>query len=160
MYHFKLSAITTLLVLTYSSAIAANDSDWRKNSSHEQKLINLVKVIPSTSDLMIQMGERYRNLYWAGKQGKWQFAQYQLEEMGGLIKTLKITRPKRAASIKESFGHAFEPVEAAIKNKNWGQFSRSFETMRSHCIACHKANNHAFIVLKPKPSKGNSPTLD
>lgn len=160
MYHFKLPVLTTILMLTCSSAIAANNSDWRKNGSHEEKLTNLVKVIPSTSDLMIQMGERYRNLYWAGKQGKWQFAEYQLEEMAGLIKTLKITRPKRSASIKDYFGHAFEPVETAIKNKNWKQFSVNFEVMRNHCMACHKVSNHGFIVLKPKPAKGNSPVLD
>ena len=138
----------------------ANKNDWRKNSSTDKKLENLIKVIPSTSDLMIQMGERYKNLYWAGKQEKWDFADYQIDEMQALIRTLKITRPKRSKSIDTHFKNAFSDIQKAIKENNWSKFSSGFDSMRHKCMACHRANDHAFIVLNPKPAKGNSPALD
>ena len=92
----------TLLALSilFSSQAVANGTydDWRKSSATKEKINNLVKVIPSTSDIMFQMGERYKNFYWAAKQGKWEFAEYQMEEMQSLIRTLTITRPKRKAT--------------------------------------------------------------
>ena len=152
--------LTCILTLTSSNVVAGNNNDWRKTGSDVEKLNNIIKVIPSTSDLMFQMGERYRNLYWAGKQKKWAFAEYQVEEMEGLMKKLKITRPQRATSIEKYFSTAFKPIEAAIQSKNWQQFSLGFESMRKQCMACHKANDHAFIILKPVPRKGNSPVID
>lgn len=151
---------TIILILSASTVFADNNNDWRKNGSDTEKLTNVIKVIPSTSVLMMQMGERYRNLYWAAKQNKWEFAEYQVEEMEGLMKTLKITRPKRTSSIEKHFSTAFEPIEAAIKSKNWKQFSAGFESMRNRCMVCHEANKHGFIILKSVPRKGNSPVID
>lgn len=59
------------VLLTTTQVNAESDNkDWRKTGSDEEKLDNVVQVIPSTADIMFQMGERYRNLHWAGKQGK------------------------------------------------------------------------------------------
>ncbi len=142
--------------------LSAEDThnDWRKTGNNEDKLNNVVKVIPSTADIMFQMGERYRNLYWAGKQGKWEFAQYQIEEIQSLIKKLIITRPQRASTARTFLNNAFTGFEEAVEQKNWSQFKTAFGQMREHCMICHRQNEHAFIVLNEKPSKGNSPALD
>lgn len=136
------------------------DSDWRKTGNTEEKLNNAIKVIPSTADIMFQMGERYRNLYWAGKQGKWEFARYQTEEMQTLIKKLIITRPQRSATARAFLQNGFTGYEEAIEQKNWAEFKAAFENMREQCMICHRQNEHAFIVLNKKPRKGNSPALD
>ena len=136
------------------------DNDWRKTGSHDEKLNNVIKVIPSTADIMFQMGERYRNLYWAGKQGKWEFAHYQTEEMQSLIKELILTRPNRAATAQAFLLDAFKDFENAIAQKDWPEFQDAFALMRERCMTCHRQNEHAFIVLNKKPPKGNSPALD
>ena len=106
-----------LYILMLPLSAEDTTSDWRKTGSHEDKLNNVVKVIPSTADIMFQMGERYRNLYWAGKQGKWEFAQYQTEEMQSLIKKLIVTRPQRAATARTFLNDAFTGFEEAIEQK-------------------------------------------
>ena len=138
----------------------STDNDWRKTGSDKEKLNNVVKVIPSTADIMFQMGERYRNLYWAGKQGKWEFAQYQTEEMQSLIKELILTRPNRAATAQAFLLDAFKGFENAIEQKDWPKFQNAFALMREQCMICHRQNEHAFIVLNKTPPKGNSPALD
>ena len=150
-----------LVLLTITQVNAESDNkDWRKTGSTEEKLKNVVQVIPSAADIMFQMGERYRNLYWAGKQGKWQFAQYQTEEMQSLVKKLILTRPNRAATAKNFLRDAFEGYEHAIQQKDWKKFQAAFEYMRERCMACHIQNEHAYVLLNERPAKGNSPVLD
>ncbi len=149
------------LLLTLSATIShASNDDWRKSDNDKEKLNKIIKVIPSTSDIMFQMGERYKNLYWAAKQGKWAFAEYQLEEMEGLIKTLMITRPKRGETAANFLAYGLNGYEDAIENKNWAAFQKAFSKMRQACEHCHKQNRHAFIKLQKTPAKGSSPVLD
>jgi len=151
--------IVSLLMANHVIAETGND-DWRKTGSNEEKLNNVVEVIPSAADIMFQMGERYRNLYWAGKQGKWEFAQYQAEEMQSLVKKLIITRPKRAATARVFLLDAFNGYKEAIEQKDWQKFQTAFEHMRERCMTCHTHNAHAFVLLNKQPAKGNSPVLD
>lgn len=152
-------SVIVLLVSLCSSVAWAND-DWRKTAPKGKKIENLIKVMPGASNLMLQMGERYRNLYWAGKQGKWEFAAYQIEEMQDLIETLIITRPKRGATAKEFLASAFTEFPKAIETRDSQRFTAAFEHMRAQCMVCHSKNEHSFIVLSPQPQKGNSPVLD
>ena len=155
----KLLLLGSLLVTSCVTAETGND-DWRQTGNQEEKLNNVVKVIPSAADIMFQMGERYRNLYWAGKQGKWEFAQYQTEEMQRLVNTLVITSPKRADTAKVFLHDAFDGYKEATGQKDWQKFQSAFEHMRVRCMACHIQNEHAYVLLKKQPAKGNSPVLD
>ena len=152
--------LSGLLMLINPVLAQDANSDWRKTGSSEEKINNVVKVIPSTADIMFLMGERYRNLYWAGKQGKWEFAQYQTEEMQSLIKELILTRPNRTVTAQVFLHNAFKEFETAITKKDWQEFQNAFANMREQCMICHRQNEHAFIVLNEKPRKGNSPALD
>lgn len=155
--------LLTLVLMTLAPLLHAAEEktvDWRKTGSDREKIDNLVEVVPGASNIMLQMGERYRNLYWAGKQGKWQFAEYQIEEMDDLINTLMITRPKRAATAKEFLDTGFSKFPDAIASKDWKQFSAAFTHLRQSCMTCHGKNDHAFITLPAAPRKGNSPVID
>ncbi len=134
--------------------------DWRNSANAEEQLEKVIKVIPSTSDIMFQMGHRYRNLYWAAKQGKWEFAEYQIEEMESLIKTLIISRPVRAETANKFLERAFVDYEDAIESKDWPRFQKAFDKMRRSCERCHQQNRHGFIKLQKSPTKGHSPALD
>jgi hypothetical protein len=154
--------LTCLLLLATGFVLADKhgSEDWRKAASDREKLQNLIKVMPGTSTIMVEMGERYRNLYWAGQQDKWEFAEYQLEEIESLIETLMITRPARAATSQDFLDQAMKPLETAIENKNKSAFLRGFDNLHQQCMTCHKRNDHAFIVLPAKPAQGNSLVLE
>ncbi|MCK5090893.1 MAG: hypothetical protein KAR30_00045 [Gammaproteobacteria bacterium] len=136
-----------------------NSNDWRKIADTEKQLSHLIKVIPGTADIMIQMGERYKNLYWAAKLDKWEFAAYQMEEMQSLIRKLMITRPKRTTSANIFLQNGFNKLPVAIEAKSWQQFRDAFANMRKECLACHIKNNHAFIRLPSVPPKGSGLAL-
>jgi hypothetical protein len=121
-------------------------------------LEQLAKVMPGASVIMLQMGERYKNLYWAAKQGKWEFAEYQTEEMEDLLQTLKITRPARAKTADEFLHAVFPMISKAAASRDWQRFEHAFESMRHQCMACHEKNDHAFVTL-PIPKSANSPVL-
>lgn len=154
----KLIPLLSISLLFCINSVAA--ADWRDTANTNDKINNLIQVMPGASVIMQQMGERYRNLYWAAKQGKWKFAEYQIEEMQDLVETLTITRPKRAKTANKFMQSAFKLFPAAIEEQSGNKFNHAFANMKKQCMICHVDNNHAFIVLPDHPRKGNSPVLE
>jgi len=155
----RLTAALLCVCAMLATATASAQEDWRKTAPVEKKIQNLVEVMPGAATLMIEMGFRYQNLYWAAKQGKWEFAQYQAEEMEGLVKTLMITRPKRAKTAEAFLKTGFAALEPALKARDLTRFEAGFEKMRQACMTCHQQNEHAFVTL-PLPKRAYSPVLN
>jgi len=153
----KLKSVIVIMFLLISSAHAA---DWRKQGSKDEQLANLVKLVPGTSHWMAEIGSRYQNLYWAGKLGHWEFAQYQVEEIDKMIKTVQLARPKRAATAQEFLDKAIPAISKGVESKDWKQFEASFAKMHGACMECHGKNDHAFVTLPLKPATANSPVLN
>ncbi|KPK04463.1 MAG: hypothetical protein AMJ64_13590 [Betaproteobacteria bacterium SG8_39] len=154
----RFSVLLGVCALLVGAAASAND-DWRKSAPMDKKVDNLVQVMPGAANLMIEMGFRYQNLYWAAKQGKWEFAQYQAEEMEALLKTLMITRPKRAKTAEVFLKTGFAALEPVLKARDLPRFEAGFEKMRQACMTCHQQNEHAFVTL-PLPKRAYSPVLN
>ena len=140
--------------------VADDDGDWRKQANLEEKVARLVEVMPSTANIMIEMGERYQDLYWAARLSKWSFAEYQLEEIESLVETLQITRPGRAATAQVFLDEGLGGFEAAFEAKDLNAFQRAFKNLHAQCMACHVANDHAFIELPEEPVTANSVILN
>ena len=159
---FKIISLVLLVGLSVPVISLADKSGscspTQKEICHE--VARLQKVVPSTSTLMLQMEDRYRNLYWAAKQMKWKFAEYQAEEIEEIIETLKITRPKRAATATEFINTMYPKLGNAIKTKDWDKFNTAFKQLGAACMVCHAKNNHAFIVLPAAPAKPSSLVLE
>ncbi len=147
-----LSAVTTVPIVDAAQ-------DWRSTASTVKKVDKLVAVMPATGNIMIEMGERYKNLYWAAKLGQWEFANYQAEEMEELIDKLKITRPELAKTANEFLKNSYPHVSQVVRLRDWEKFSVMFEELRNECMACHGKNEHGFIVL-PIPKRASSPVLN
>ena len=153
------SLLLLLSLLLFSFHLYAGE-DWRESAPAEEKIQKLVKVMPGASNLMLQMGDRYRNLYWAARQKKWEFAAYQAEEMEDLIETLQITRPKRAATAREFQKRVYPQIIKAAESGKWQVFESAFSDLRRACMDCHAKNDHAFITLPLKPKSAPSPVLN
>lgn len=159
----RLTALAASLILA-ASAVRAGEgeaaADWRQTAPDSEKIARLLEVMPSTGVVMIELGERYKNLYWAGRQGRWEFAGYQLEEIEEGIERVMITRPARAATAKVFLERGVDELKAAIQARDAEAFSRGFETMRGECVACHARNDHGFITLPAEPATASSPVLN
>lgn len=141
------------------TAAAETATDWRQGIELAPKVERLVEVLPSAANIMIEMGARYQNLYWAAKLGKWEFAGYQAEEIKELIEKLQITRPKSAASAREFLDAVYPMLPEAAKTRDWKKFETAFEKMRHECMACHGKNEMGFVQL-PLPRRASSPVLN
>ncbi len=155
----KYCCYAVLLCVATGIPAAATAQDWRKNVSTVKKVEKLIEVMPATGNIMIEMGERYKNLYWAAKLGQWEFANYQAEEMEELIDKLKITRPELAETANEFLKKSYPHVFQIVKLRDWSKFLVMFENLRNECMACHSKNGHGFIGL-PIPKQSSSPVLN
>lgn len=153
--------LLTLMAVIFSGVTMAAEpaADWRKRADMPQKVERLVEALPSAANIMIEMGERYQNLYWAAKQDKWEFAAYQAEEIKELIEKLEITRPQRAATARGFLGAVYPMLPNAVKTRNWKKFEMAFEKMRHECVVCHAKNGMGFVQL-PIPRRATSPVLN
>ncbi|WP_077280020.1 hypothetical protein [Thioalkalivibrio denitrificans] len=143
-------------MLASSAALA---DDWRRDGSDAEKLEQLIRAMPNTAAIMLQVGERYNNLYWAARQGQWEYAGYQMAEMQGALRRNAVTRPGRAADIQKFLDEGFEGMEEAIEAQDDQRFFRSFEQMRGQCMVCHADSGYAFIKLPAQPPRPNNPAL-
>jgi len=140
-------------------AYGGEEPDWRKTADTDKKVENLVTVMPGTSNYMIEIGERYKNLYWAARQGKWKFAEYQAEEIEEMLERLSIARSERAESASKFLGLVYPDIIKATRSRKFERFEKSFKKMRRQCIQCHVTNNYSFI--KPGiPRRASSPVLN
>ena len=155
----KYLCCAVLLCVAAVDPVAAMAQDWRKSASTVKKVDKLVEAMPATGNIMIEMGERYRNLYWAAKLGQWEFANYQAEEMEELIDKLKVTRPELTKTANEFLENSYPHVFQAVKSRDWNKFSAMFEDLRRECMACHSKNEHGFIALLV-PRRASSPVLN
>lgn len=153
-------SLLSICLMTLCIGFTAHGADWRKTGSDAEKLKNLVDAVPGTSHWMIEMGERYKNLYWAGKQGKWEFAEYQLEEIEKLVQMVQLARPKRAATAQEFLDEGIPQMMKGLKAHQWKPFKESFHKLSEACMRCHAQNDHAFIILPADPKSASSPVLN
>lgn len=99
---------------------------------------------------MIEMDHRFAELYFAGLDGNWPYADHQVEHMREAMELALERRPARARSTHGNFYPALEPVEAAIEAEDQDAFLRSFEGLRRACNTCHQAEDEpTFTVGTP-----------
>jgi hypothetical protein len=149
-----------IVILTAGLMMAPAGADWREEAPAEEQLANVVKLVPGAAHWMIEMGERYQNLYWAARQEKWEFAAYQAEEIEKLVETLMLARPGRAASAGIFLGEVFPALHEVIAAKQWGSFETAFRKLNAACMACHVREDHAFVQIPPEPATASSPVLN
>lgn len=133
------------LVLGVVGAYAA--SDWLKGST-EEKLATLGELQPGLGTVMIEYGARYTNLYYAAKGGNWDLAAYELKEAREIQEVGETTRPARASALKAFETSYLDPLEAAVKAKDFKKFDVAFKAGVEGCNGCHAGQGFAYIKYR------------
>jgi cytochrome c1 len=97
---------------------------------------------------MLETGHRYVELYWAGRDRNWSFAQYQIDKIRTAIGNGVQRRPSRAPSAK-LLDAPLNLIEAAVKSTDGAAFDRGFALLTDTCNACHAAERVPFITVRP-----------
>ncbi len=96
---------------------------------------------------MIETNYRYNELYWAGQDENWGFAEYQLDEMLGSLEKGFVRRPERQASSAQFVDQAAPRLMQAIESGDKEAFVESFRRFASSCNTCHTMEDVAFIQV-------------
>lgn len=125
------------------------EGQWIKGSEQE-KMKTIENQFRGFDKTMVEVGYRYQELYWAGQDENWEYADYQLKKIKQAIKLGLQRRPKRAASAENFLGYVIPEVRKSIKEKNKEIFNENFKMMRTNCISCHAAEKlPSFTVRIP-----------
>lgn len=118
--------------------------------SEEEKLETIEMQFRGFDMVMFETGYRYQELYWAGQDQNWEYADYQLEKIRKTIKNGLIRRPKRAQSAEQFMNEVIPKMEVALDSKDTTLFNSSFIMLTKGCLNCHtKENVPHFTVKKP-----------
>ncbi len=96
---------------------------------------------------MIETNYRYNELYWAGIDENWGYAEYQLDEMIGNLEKGFIRRPDRQPSSVQFVDQAAPRLMQAIEAGDKDAFMESFNRFASSCNTCHAMEDVAFIQM-------------
>ena len=112
------------------------------------------EYLPSISDLMIAtIQPRHERLWRAEQDGEWQFAAYELGNLGGAFKRFGHAHPTEhdtsfpdmIASVTEQ---PFKELDSAIKSKNSAAFAKAYADLTEACNSCHQALNHGVVQIR------------
>ena len=107
---------------------------------------------------------RHAKLWFAGKEGNWVLAEYEIKELRAAFANVVRARPrfrdKPVGEMIESFMSAsLRTVDEAIKERNAGKFAEAYTVVNAGCNACHIALNFNFIVVRT-PEQLSYPNQD
>ncbi len=146
------------VVLIHSCANEATkqpEGSWIKGSSQEQ-LDLIEKQFRGFDMAMVETGYRYQELFWAGSDGNWPYAEYQVAKIKKAITNGLERRPKRAASAKDFMSTTLPAMEAAITTKDSAKFQQAFVEFTLGCNKCHGMEKVPHFSVQ-KPTKRASP---
>jgi hypothetical protein len=111
-------------------------------------LEQLSRIQPGLARIMPEIGTRAWKLYYAAKAENWVLANFQLNEIRGLMNTCIVTRPQYENDLKAYMGDFMARLKAAIDNKDFATFDTEFQAAIVEANRYHDVWNHGFIVWK------------
>ena len=128
---------------------------WLKGT--EQERIEIIeKQFRGFDKAMMETGYRYQELYWAGKDENWEYADYQLEKIRITIENGLQRRPKRAKSAEHFLTNVLPEMQKAIEGKDTTVFNKNFQMLTGNCNSCHAMERVPFFTVKI-PTERQSP---
>jgi hypothetical protein len=110
--------------------------DWLTGNL-EEKLETITNHLRGFDMAMIETGYRHVELYWAGQDENWGYAEYQVEKLELAIERGLERRPARAESAHQYLEQALPAIKEAVGERDLEVFNREFETFTQSCNACH-----------------------
>lgn len=140
--------IITLAVQMISCNSETAEGQWIVGNE-KQQIKTIEKQFRGFDMAMVETGYRYQELYWAGQDQNWEYAQYQIEKIEKAIKNGLERRPKRAESAQFFLDQILPKMEASITSHDSTEFNKQFTTLTNNCNACHAMEQVSYFKVKP-----------
>jgi hypothetical protein len=139
------------IVALCAIAMAAGAAD-EHHASHEHEAPGAAAYAPGLGEIMSLQQMRHAKLWLAGSKHNWPLAAYELDELREGFEDVQKLHPTHegvpvgamAASLTPS---PLEALDKAIEAQDAARFGKSFDQLTAACNACHRAAQHAFIVI-------------
>lgn len=122
------------------------NAQWLVTGSQDERWVKTARHLRGLDVAMIEISHRYEELYFAGGDQNWEYAEYQLGKL--MLSTMNAVerRPKRADTAKMLDAPIFA-LRKAIKEKDGPGFDAAFTQLTMMCNACHQAEQVGFMQV-------------
>jgi hypothetical protein len=131
MLKFVFALAGCLLVASVSGAQEASPADGKE--------VNV-------GDVMAFQQERHLKLWFAGRAGNWQLADYELGKLKDGFED--IDKLLGGETVGKAVGSPIAALEKAIDGRDKDSFTRAFDQLTAACNSCHHTLDRAFIVIQ------------
>lgn len=121
--------------------------EWIKGTEQE-KLETIEKQFRGFDMAMVETGYRYQELYWAGQDENWEYANYQLKKIRKAVEQGLERRPKRAKSAEHFLTVTLPEMGKAIEKRDTAIFNENFQILTNSCISCHAMEKVPHFTVK------------
>jgi hypothetical protein len=130
-------------------AAPVSKDSWLKGDTNE-KLETLAKHHRGFDVAMVEIGYRYNELYYAGKENNWKYAKYLAEKIKTATDNAMERRPKRRANAEAMFLNGpYRELMDVIQKEDASRFDAAFQALTESCNRCHVAEEVTFIKVVP-----------
>jgi hypothetical protein len=139
--------MTALWLSPHPSTFAgpAQAATQQQEQHHETHDIDL-------APFMIRNAYHFATFYHAARAGRWELAEYQLDELDENLQHAAQAAAAIYAPLLNDYRKDFVPrLQQAVAARNTEQFHIAFRAAVDGCNDCHKATNHAFITIPQEP---------
>ncbi len=139
-----------VILLSVLSACSRQDNQTQQLQAQidslQQKLDNSYR--PGFGELMSSVQVHHNKLWFAGINGNWKLADFEINEINESLNDIKAyctDRPetRSVGMIDESL----QLVSNAIRQTNSGAFRDSYTMLTNACNKCHQATQHGFNLV-------------
>lgn len=125
----------------------ATQGNWIKGTEAEQ-IKTIEKQFRGFDNAMVETGYRYQELYWAGQDENWEYADYQLEKIRVAIENGLERRPKRAKSAEHFLITVLPEMKKSLGKRDSLIFNKGFQNLTISCNSCHAMERVPFFSVK------------
>lgn len=149
----------SLLMAACLAANGCGDSSTRAPSAvwlsadREERQAQLERQLRGFDVAMMEVGHRYIDLYWAGEDGNWDAASYELQKMRLAIENGLERRPKRGPSAQPFLAGPLAAMDEAVAARDPELFGARFQELTAGCNACHVQEQVSFFAIHPPETR-------
>jgi hypothetical protein len=112
-------------------------------------------IVPGLGELMSLQQMRHAKLWFAGREGNWPLAGYELDELQeGFDDVVRLHPTHKDAPLPLSqvlpkiMDRPIADLRAAIRARDPQAFAAAYDALTAGCNACHQATNFGFNVVR------------
>ncbi|CAM5766557.1 hypothetical protein LMIY3S_01862 [Labrys miyagiensis] len=109
-------------------------------------------AMPSLGEIMSLIQLRHLKLWYAGKTGAWDLADYQVGQIQSDLNRAALLYVNIPVPYIKAINQPLADMRQGAKNRDAEKFTRAYTTLTAACNGCHAAGNVGFIRIQTPTS--------